>query len=85
MKKLMTAAIAAAFFATPALANDAADNCREYIANNGGDDSGCDCLGDAAAADAVLADALSAIETPEDLEAADDATKAAIVACFPDA
>lgn len=85
MKKLMIAAIAATFIAAPAMANEAADGCREYVANNGGDDSGCDCLGDAADADAALADALLAIATPEDLEAADETTKEAIAACFPDA
>lgn len=79
----MLAAMAA--LATPAVANQSADQCRAYVAENGGDASGCDCLGEAAAADSTLADALAAIEGPDDLEAASDQTKAAIAACFPNA
>lgn len=68
-----------------ALANESADQCRAYIQQNGGDDSGCDCLGAAADKDKTLAEALKKIATPADLDAADDATKAAIGACFPNA
>jgi hypothetical protein len=85
MKVLYVAAVAAACMTAPASANETADACRGYVAENGGDASGCDCLGDAADSDANLADALAAIEAPADLEAADDATKAAIAACYPDA
>lgn len=84
MRTLAVAAFAIASLTAAAAANDVADQCRAYVAENGGDDSGCGCLGEAAAADAALADAISAIETPADLEAADDATKSAIAACFPD-
>lgn len=80
--------LAAALFiatAAPAFANETAEACKSYVEKNGGDASGCDCLGEAAAEDADLAAALAEIEAPEDLEAADDATKAAIAACFPDA
>ena len=83
MKYLVPAAALFALLAAPASANDVADMCREYVAENGGDDSGCDCLGDAADADAALAAALAEIGSPEDLEAADDSTKEAIAACFP--
>lgn len=85
MKITFAALWVVAFVATPASANQSADQCRAYISENGGDPSGCDCLGDAAAADQTLADALSAIESPEDLDAASDDTKAAIAACFPSA
>lgn len=85
MKVLCAVAFAAACAMTPASANETADACRGYVAENGGDASGCDCLGDAADADADLADALAAIQTPDDLEGADEATKAAIAACYPDA
>lgn len=78
------AALAAAAFA-PAFANDTADNCKAYVAQNGGDASGCDCLGAAADKDPTLAAKLAQIQSPADLDAADDATKAAIRACFPDA
>ena len=84
MKKILAAAFLAAFI-SPAFANDAEDGCRAYVAENGGDASGCSCLGEAADADPALADALAAIQEPADLEAADDATKEAIAACFPDA
>ncbi|MEZ5892763.1 MAG: hypothetical protein R3C58_06420 [Parvularculaceae bacterium] len=83
MKRVLMAAFAAAAFVAPASANDTADNCRAYVAENGGDDSGCDCLGDAAAADADLATAIAAIKSPADLEAADQSTKDEIAACFP--
>jgi hypothetical protein len=78
----LAAALAAATLGT-ASANETADNCRAYVAENGGDASGCDCLGEAAGANPTLAAALAAIRTPADLEAADEATKTAIAACFP--
>jgi hypothetical protein len=79
----MTAAATAALCLAPAAANEIADECRAYVDANGGDASGCDCLGAAAESDAALAEALKAIDTPEDLEAADESTKAAIAACYP--
>ncbi|MBB5517628.1 hypothetical protein [Amphiplicatus metriothermophilus] len=83
------AAVAATAFAAagvaPAFANEIAAQCEAYVAEHGGDSSGCPCLGEAAANDPALAAAISAIETPEDLDAADAATKEAIAACFPDA
>lgn len=85
MKLLLAAALLAAAAAAPAFANETAEACKSYVEENGGDASGCDCLGEAAAGDADLAAALAEIETPADLEAADDGTKAAIAACFPNA
>ncbi|MDZ7629545.1 MAG: hypothetical protein U5J99_14185 [Parvularculaceae bacterium] len=84
LKPILAAALVLASLA-PAYANETADACRSYVEENGGDASGCDCLGEAASGDADLAAALAAIEAPEDIEAADDATKAAIAACFPNA
>lgn len=84
LKPILAAALIVALTA-PAFANETAEACKSYVEENGGDSSGCDCLGEAAAADADLAAALAEIETPADLEAADDGTKAAIAACFPNA
>ena len=84
MLKVAIVVLTVATFVAPAFANETADQCRAYVAENGGDASGCDCLGEAAAGDADVAAALAEIESPEDLEAADDATKAKISACFPD-
>ncbi len=84
LKTVLAASLVLATIA-PAFANETADACKSYVEKNGGDASGCDCLGEAAAGDADLAAALAEIEAPEDLEAADDATKAAIAACYPDA
>lgn len=83
MKKMISIAACAASLAVSASANETADNCRAYVAENGGDASGCDCLGAAAASSPTLASALAAITSPADLEAADDATKGAVQACFP--
>ena len=85
MMRVLSAA--ALIFATlsPASANETAESCRAYVAENGGDGSGCDCLGEAADADADLAAAIAVIEGPEDLEAADQSTKDKIAACFPNA
>ncbi|MCB2112203.1 MAG: hypothetical protein R3C42_02040 [Parvularculaceae bacterium] len=83
IRMLAIAALSPVCLLSAAAANEIADDCRAYVAENGGDASGCDCLGEAADADADLAAALSEIETPDDLEAADDATKEAIAACFP--
>lgn len=85
MKRLIAAAAVAALLALPAAAEDIAEHCETYVAQNGGDASGCSCLGDAAAGDTDLTESLLAILTPADLEAADEPTKAAIAACFPDA
>ncbi|MEM9170582.1 MAG: hypothetical protein AAGC56_13135, partial [Pseudomonadota bacterium] len=77
----------AALFALPvaagtALASPTAEEitayCEAYAAENGTDASGCGCLGEAAAEDATLAEAIMAIASPADFEAADDATKAAV-------
>jgi hypothetical protein len=84
MKMRFALPAAALALLSPASANEAADQCRAYVAEHGGDASGCDCLGAKAADDATLADALSRIEAPADLEAADVSTKEAIAACFPD-
>jgi hypothetical protein len=87
-KTMMKPILAATLFiaaSAPAFANDAADACKSYVEKNGGDPSGCECLGEAAAEDADLAAALVEIDTPADLEAADEATKAAIAACYPSA
>ena len=83
MRRLLISSLIAAIAAAPAMANEYADACRDYAAANGTDDAGCDCLGDAAAADPDLAAAIMAIEGPADLEAADPATREAIAACFP--
>lgn len=84
MKKFVIAAVVAAF-ALPAAASEIEAQCEAYVAENGGDPSGCPCLADAAAANPSLAAALMKIETPADFDAASDATKAAIAACFPGA
>jgi hypothetical protein len=85
MLKPILAAAAVVATAAPAFANETAEACKSYIEKNGGDASGCDCLGEAAAEDADLAEALADIESPADLEAADEATRAAIAACYPNA
>jgi hypothetical protein len=60
--------------------------CEAYVMEHGsGDTSGCSCLAAKASADPALDAALRLIETPGDLEAADDATKEKIAACFPGA
>jgi hypothetical protein len=84
LKPILAFALSAALV-SPAFASETADACRTYVEENGGDASGCDCLGAAADKDADLAAAIAEISTPADLEAAGDATKAAIAACFPDA
>lgn len=79
----MTIIAALAVIAAPAFANETAQACRDYVAANGGDAAGCDCLGEKAAKDQALAEALARIKGPADLEAADQSTKDAIAACFP--
>jgi hypothetical protein len=83
MKLIVLSALVLA--ASPALANETADACRSYVAENGGDASGCDCLGEAASKDPKLAEAISGVKSPADLEALDDSAKEAIRACFPEA
>ena len=83
MKKLIAATVLAACFAAPAMANETAENCKKYAAENGSSDAGCDCLGKLADETPGLAEKLAKIQTPEDFEAADDSTKAAVGTCFP--
>lgn len=82
--KLIVLSSVAALFAAPALANDAEAQCNAYIAEHGGDPSGCACIGEQAAADAAFAEAIAQIDSPEALEAADEATKEKIAVCYPD-
>lgn len=77
--------VAAGAFVGAAAANEIEDQCTAYAVEYDGDASGCACLGQAAESDDALAAAIALIETPEDVEAADDATKAAIAACWPSA
>ena len=65
------------------LGAEIAAGCKAYAAENGTDDAGCDCIGEAAAEDPTLAEALAAIETEADVEGAPEPAKAAIAACFP--
>ncbi len=84
MKKTLLASLLFASTAmAPAFANDVEEACNAYAEENGTDNSGCSCLGEAAADDADLTAAIMAISGPADIEAADDATKEAIGACFP--
>ena len=85
MHKLIALAAFAALVAAPAMANDAEDQCNAYVAENGGDASGCSCIGEQADADSAFAEALAAIDSPEALDAADEATKEKIRICYPDA
>ena len=82
-KFLLAGLVAAASVTGAAFANETEEGCNAYAEAHGGDNSGCACLGEAADADADLAAALASVTTPEELEALDDATKAAIAACFP--
>jgi len=82
-KFILSGLFAAASVTGAAFANEAEDGCNAYAEAHGVDNSGCACLGEAAADDSDLAEALAAITSPEDLESADDATKEAIAACFP--
>ena len=85
MHKLIALSALAALLAAPAIANDAEDQCTAYVAENGGDAAGCACIGEQAASDPAFAEALALIDSPEALEAADEATKEKIRICYPDA
>lgn len=84
MRKLFVMSVIAAVFAAPAFANDAEDQCNAYVAENGGDPSGCACIGEQADANPAFAEALKLIDSPEALEAADQSTKDKIAICYPD-
>ena len=83
MNKLITAALAAAFIAAPALASDLEDYCVAYTQANNGDPSGCTCL--AESADDDMTAELLAVASPEDVEGLSQASKDAIASCWPDA
>ncbi len=84
-KTILAGAFACAVSLTPAFANEVEEACKTYAAEHGGDATGCACLGEMAAGDADLAAAIMEITDPAALEAADEATKEAIGACFPEA
>ncbi len=86
MKKILIASIVAAgFIGGVASANEIEAQCNAYMEENNGDNSGCSCLGAAAAEDDALATAIAAIQSQADVDAADEHTKAALAACWPDA
>lgn len=82
MRVYLIAAFAAFGLAGAASANEIEEGCRAYAAETGGDASGCACIGEKAAADPALAEALMAIDSPEALEAADESVRGAIAACW---
>lgn len=84
MRKLIVMSVVSAAFAAPAFANQAEDQCNAYVAENGGDPSGCACIGEQADADSAFAAAIAAIDSPEALDAADQSTKDKIAICYPD-
>ncbi|HPE32889.1 MAG TPA: hypothetical protein PLV61_16965 [Parvularculaceae bacterium] len=85
MHKLIALSALAAVLAGPAFANETQAQCEAYVAENGGDASGCACLGDLADSDPGFASAIAAIQSPEDLDAADQSTKDKIAVCYPPA
>ena len=69
----------------PSVADDIAEGCKAFAAENGTDASGCNCLGAAAAEDDTLFEALLTIEAADDMEALKPDHRAAVDACFPTA
>ena len=81
MKKLIIA-LAVCGISAPAFASSELQSyCEAYVAESGGDVSGCACLGDEA--DADVAAELLAVQSEADVEGLSDAAKEAIAACFP--
>ena len=64
-----------------ASANEVEEACEAYTAQYGTGYEGCACLGEKAEADADLKEAILAIQSPEDLEAAPDFVQEAIQEC----
>lgn len=83
-KQLITAsALAFAFMVTPSFANDLEDKCVAFNEENGGDSSGCACLGESAEGDVY--EEFMAITSQADLEGLSDDAKAVLATCFPGA
>ncbi|MEL6363482.1 MAG: hypothetical protein AAFR11_01415 [Pseudomonadota bacterium] len=84
MKLAYVASAAALGFSamvSTAFANEVENHCEAFSAKYDTGYGGCACLGEKADADADLKDAILAIETPEDLDAAPDFVQAAIEEC----
>ena len=84
MKLTYVASAAALAFGTmlaPAAANEVQEACEEFSETYETGYTGCACLGEKAEADADLKEAILAIETPEDLEAADESVTQAVADC----
>ncbi len=81
MKKMIIAFAALGALTAPGYASDLQAHCEAYVAENGGDASGCACLADTADSDA--ASELMAVASEADIEALSDSAKEAIAACFP--
>ena len=75
------AALALAAMTAPSFANEVEESCEEFTEEYETGYEGCTCLGEKADADADLEEAILSIETPEDLEEADDFVLEAIEAC----
>ena len=83
MKKLIIAFAAAGALTAPAFAGDLETYCEGYMADTGGDASGCACLAETADADATAE--LMEVASEADVEGLSDSAKEAIAACWPDA
>ena len=83
-KILLSGLIALGAIATPALANDVEAFCVEFAGGQGWDTEPCSCVGDVASGDDAVAEAVLALETPEDVDAMDDSVKESLSVCFPE-
>jgi len=85
MEKMIAAgALALGVMVSPASANDVEAFCVDFAGGNGWDTEPCSCVGDVAAGDQSVADAVLALETPEDVDVMDDGVKEALSVCFPE-
>ena len=85
MKKTILAGVFAVSTAlAPAFANDVESFCVDFAGGNGWDTEPCSCVGDVAAGDQSVADAILALESAEDVDGMDDSVKEALSVCFPE-
>jgi hypothetical protein len=82
-KLFLSGAVALGLMATPALANDVEAHCEALTSGEGKSSEPCSCVGDVAAGDQAVADAVLALGSTDEAEGMDDSVKEALAVCFP--
>ena len=84
-KFILSAFVAGAAFAAPALANETEEFCVAFAGEYDLGTEPCECIGEVGEADSDVKEAILALTSPDETENWDQSTKDALAGCFPEA